>query len=187
MSFNRRRRLLQSAAPPPMGRAPCSRLRPMAADARRRHEAGRRENGPTCRPLPARRITSSRKSAPACWRSARKPQSRPSSTTINSPARFFVCRKASKSPSISATTPTRPNNCTGTASSLPAVVDGAAEEGTPYIPPHSVRRVSFTPGPSGFRFYHSHLTAGTDLSVGAYTGLAGPVYIDSPETEPRRL
>ncbi len=65
--------------------------------------------------------------------------------------------------------------------SLPSDVDGAAEEGTPYIPPHSVRRVSFTPGPAGFRFYHSHLVAGTDLSAGSYSGQAGLVYI-----EPRR-
>ena len=66
---------------------------------------------------------------------------------------------------------------------LPAAVDGAAEEGTPYIPPHSVRRVTFTPGPPGFRFYHSHLTAGTDLSIGSYSGLAGPVFIE-PKQNP---
>ncbi len=61
---------------------------------------------------------------------------------------------------------------------LPAAVDGAAEEGTPYIPPHSTRRVTFTPGPSGFRFYHSHLTAGTDLTAGSYSGQAGLVFIE---------
>ncbi len=61
---------------------------------------------------------------------------------------------------------------------LPAAVDGAAEEGTPYIPPHSSRRVTFTPGPSGFRFYHSHLTAGTDLTAGSYSGQAGLVFIE---------
>ncbi|MEJ0025675.1 MAG: multicopper oxidase domain-containing protein [Rhizomicrobium sp.] len=66
---------------------------------------------------------------------------------------------------------------------LPAAVDGAAEEGTPYIPPHSTRRIAFTPGPSGFRFYHSHLTAGTDLSVGLYSGQAGPVFI-APKHDP---
>jgi FtsP/CotA-like multicopper oxidase with cupredoxin domain len=57
-------------------------------------------------------------------------------------------------------------------------VDGAAEEGTPYIQPHSVRRVIFTPGPSGFRYYHSHLTAGTDLTAGLYSGQAGLVFIE---------
>ena len=37
---------------------------------------------------------------------------------------------------------------------LPVDVDGTAEEGTPYIAPHGMRRLSFTPGPSGFRFPH---------------------------------
>src|SRR3974390_1424137 len=32
---------------------------------------------------------------------------------------------------------------------IPVDVDGAAEEGTPYIPAHSTRRISYTPGPSG--------------------------------------
>jgi FtsP/CotA-like multicopper oxidase with cupredoxin domain len=33
-------------------------------------------------------------------------------------------------------------------------VDGAAEEGfTPFIPAHGMRRITFTPRPSGFRFY----------------------------------
>ena len=38
---------------------------------------------------------------------------------------------------------------------VPADVDGAAEEGTPFIPAHGMRRIAFTPGPAGFRFYHS--------------------------------
>jgi FtsP/CotA-like multicopper oxidase with cupredoxin domain len=41
---------------------------------------------------------------------------------------------------------------------VPVDVDGAAEEGTPYIPAHGMRRVTFTPGPAGFRFYHTHLS-----------------------------
>jgi FtsP/CotA-like multicopper oxidase with cupredoxin domain len=57
-------------------------------------------------------------------------------------------------------------------------VDGAAEEGTPFIPPHGSRRISFTPKPSGFRFYHTHVRAGSDLSAGQYSGLVGPVYIE---------
>jgi hypothetical protein len=35
-------------------------------------------------------------------------------------------------------------------------VDGAAEEGTPFIPAHGMRRITFTPHPAGFRFYHTH-------------------------------
>ncbi len=61
---------------------------------------------------------------------------------------------------------------------VPADVDGAAEEGTPYIPPHGTRRIQFTPRPSGVRFYHTHVRAGADLAAGQYNGLAGPVYIE---------
>lgn len=66
---------------------------------------------------------------------------------------------------------------------LPAAVDGAAEEGTPWIEPHGSRRISFIPGPPGFRFYHTHVTAGADLARGLYGGQAGPVYIE-PRREP---
>jgi FtsP/CotA-like multicopper oxidase with cupredoxin domain len=66
---------------------------------------------------------------------------------------------------------------------LPIDVDGVAEEGTPFIPAHGMRRIAFTPGPSGFRFYHTHLRAGSDLHAGQYSGLVGPVYID-PKQEP---
>src|ERR1700745_1623337 len=59
---------------------------------------------------------------------------------------------------------------------LPVDVDGSAEEGTPYIPAHGMRRLSFTPGPSGFRFYHTHLVPGADLSLGQYNGLGGARY-----------
>lgn len=62
-------------------------------------------------------------------------------------------------------------------------VDGAAEEGTPFIPPHGSRRVSFVPKPSGFRFCHTHVRAGANLSAGQYTGLVGPVYIE-PKSNP---
>jgi len=61
---------------------------------------------------------------------------------------------------------------------IPSDVDGAAEEGTPFIPPHSMRRISFVPGPTGFRFYHTHVVPKSDLSRGTYSGLAGPVYIE---------
>ena len=57
-------------------------------------------------------------------------------------------------------------------------VDGAAEEGTPFIPAHGKRRATFTPGPSGFRFYHTHTRAGSNLAAGQYGGEVGPVYIE---------
>ena len=66
---------------------------------------------------------------------------------------------------------------------IPSDVDGAAEEGTPFVPPHGMRRVSFVPKPSGFRFYHTHVAAGGDLNRGTYTGQAGPVYIE-PKNNP---
>jgi FtsP/CotA-like multicopper oxidase with cupredoxin domain len=64
-------------------------------------------------------------------------------------------------------------------------VDGAAEEGTPYIPAHGHRRIRFTPKPSGLRFYHTHNRAGADLSAGQYSGQVGPVYIE-PKENPGR-
>jgi FtsP/CotA-like multicopper oxidase with cupredoxin domain len=57
-------------------------------------------------------------------------------------------------------------------------VDGAAEERTPYIPAYGMRREIFIPGPSGFRFYHTHVTAGANLNAGQYNGEVGPVYIE---------
>jgi FtsP/CotA-like multicopper oxidase with cupredoxin domain len=66
---------------------------------------------------------------------------------------------------------------------VPADVDGAAEEGTPFIPAHGKRRILFTPRPSGFRFYHTHNRAGSDLSAGQYGGQVGAVYIE-PKHEP---
>jgi FtsP/CotA-like multicopper oxidase with cupredoxin domain len=66
---------------------------------------------------------------------------------------------------------------------IPSDVDGSAEEGTPFIPPHGMRRISFVPKPAGFRFYHTHVVAGADLNRGTYTGQVGPVYIE-PKNEP---
>ncbi len=66
---------------------------------------------------------------------------------------------------------------------VPVDVDGAAEEGTPYIPAHGMRRVAFVPGPAGFRFYHTHLRGGPDLHQGQYNGQVGPAYIE-PRHEP---
>ncbi len=64
---------------------------------------------------------------------------------------------------------------------IPSDVDGAAEEGTPFIPSHGMRRVAFVPKPAGFRFYHTHVPAMDDLNRGTYTGQAGPVYIEPRE------
>ena len=57
-------------------------------------------------------------------------------------------------------------------------VDGAAEEGTPFVPAHGMRRIVFVPGPAGFRFYHTHAVARGDLRRGTYSGQAGPLYVE---------
>jgi FtsP/CotA-like multicopper oxidase with cupredoxin domain len=49
---------------------------------------------------------------------------------------------------------------------IPSDVDGAAEERSPFVPAHGTRRLSFTPNPPGFRFYHTHVVAGSDLNRG---------------------
>jgi FtsP/CotA-like multicopper oxidase with cupredoxin domain len=64
---------------------------------------------------------------------------------------------------------------------VPVEVDGAAEEGTPFIPAHGMRRIVFTPRPAGFRFYHTHNRGGADLHAGQYSGQVGPVYIEKKD------
>jgi FtsP/CotA-like multicopper oxidase with cupredoxin domain len=64
---------------------------------------------------------------------------------------------------------------------IPSDVDGAAEEGSPFVPAHGMSRIAFVPRPAGFRFYHTHVVAGADLNRGTYTGQAGPVYIEPKE------
>lgn len=66
---------------------------------------------------------------------------------------------------------------------VPVDIDGAAEEGTPYIAAHGKRRVTFIPGPAGFRFYHTHNRAGANLTAAQYNGEVGPVYVE-PKNEP---
>src|ERR1700730_9913425 len=68
---------------------------------------------------------------------------------------------------------------------VPTNVDGASEEGTPFIPAHSKRRIVFTPRPAGLRFYHTHNRAGANLAAGQYSRQVGPVYIE-PRQEPGR-
>ena len=65
---------------------------------------------------------------------------------------------------------------------IPSDVDGAVEEGTPPVPAHGHRRYTFTPTPSGTRWYHTHNTAGTDLTRGMYSGQFGFLYIE-PKSE----
>jgi len=62
-------------------------------------------------------------------------------------------------------------------------VDGAAEEGSPFVPAHGMRRAAFMPRPSGFRFVHTHVTSGSHLDLGTYSGQSAPVYIE-PKANP---
>ena len=64
---------------------------------------------------------------------------------------------------------------------IPSDVDGAEEEGSRVVAPGTTLRETFTPAPRGFRFYHTHVRAGADLSRGQYSGLVGPVYIEPKE------
>ena len=66
---------------------------------------------------------------------------------------------------------------------LPSEIDGAMEEGTPMIAPDTEVSYTLTPDPAGFRWYHTHVRAGNDLSKGLYSGLFGPLIIE-PSSHP---
>ena len=76
-----------------------------------------------------------------------------------------------------------PSSCIGMAKWFPLTSMALPKKGTPFIPAHGMRRIVFTPRPSGFRFYHTHNRAGADLHAGQYSGQVGPVYIE-PKHEP---
>ena len=61
---------------------------------------------------------------------------------------------------------------------LPVAADGAAEEGSPMIAPGASTRIAFTPDPAGFRWFHTHTFAGSDMHKGQYTGQHGFLMID---------
>lgn len=66
---------------------------------------------------------------------------------------------------------------------LPSDVDGAPQQGSPMIPPGESLSYTFTPRPSGTRWYHSHAGSGGDFRQGTYSGMNGIVYIE-PKQEP---
>jgi FtsP/CotA-like multicopper oxidase with cupredoxin domain len=61
---------------------------------------------------------------------------------------------------------------------VPGELDGADEEGTPAVLPHSRARYVFTPTPAGTRWYHTHTMAMSDLHRGSYTGQFGFLIIE---------
>jgi FtsP/CotA-like multicopper oxidase with cupredoxin domain len=68
---------------------------------------------------------------------------------------------------------------------LPAVQDGATEEGSPIIPVGQSHLYSFMPKPAGTRWYHSHAMAMTDLTRSTYSGEFGFLIIE-PAGDPGR-
>ena len=65
---------------------------------------------------------------------------------------------------------------------IPPDVDGSEEEGTPMVPAHGSRQYTFTPRPTGTRWYHTHVSAGRNLKRATYTGQFGFLYIE-PKSE----
>ena len=66
---------------------------------------------------------------------------------------------------------------------IPSEVDGSQEEGTPLVPAHGCRRYSFTPRPTGTRWYHTHVMAMRNLNRATYTGQFGFLYVE-PRSDP---
>jgi FtsP/CotA-like multicopper oxidase with cupredoxin domain len=62
---------------------------------------------------------------------------------------------------------------------IPSAVDGAMEEGSLMIAPGATLRYTFTPSPSGFRWYHTHTSAKHDLKRATYSGQFGCFYIEA--------
>jgi FtsP/CotA-like multicopper oxidase with cupredoxin domain len=67
----------------------------------------------------------------------------------------------------------------------PPDADGAIEEGTPPIAAGSTARYTFTPRPSGFRWYHTHTMAMDDFTRGQYSGQHGFLMVE-PREDPAR-
>jgi FtsP/CotA-like multicopper oxidase with cupredoxin domain len=69
---------------------------------------------------------------------------------------------------------------------IPPVQDGAIEEGSPIIQPGESLLYSFTPKPSGTRWYHSHAMAMADLTRSTYSGEFGFLIVDPAAGDPGR-
>ena len=65
---------------------------------------------------------------------------------------------------------------------LPTATDGAMEEGSPMIVPGASTRITFTPDPAGFRWFHTHTFAGNDMRKAQYGGQHGFLMIDPADT-----
>jgi FtsP/CotA-like multicopper oxidase with cupredoxin domain len=69
---------------------------------------------------------------------------------------------------------------------IPSAQDGAVEEGSPIIQPGDSLLYTFTPKPSGTRWFHSHAMAMTDLNRSTYSGEFGFLIVDPAAGDPGR-
>jgi FtsP/CotA-like multicopper oxidase with cupredoxin domain len=63
--------------------------------------------------------------------------------------------------------------------------DGAMEEGSPMIPAGKTQRYNLTPNPVGTRWYHTHNSAGADLTKGQYTAQFGFLLVEGKDNPGR--
>jgi FtsP/CotA-like multicopper oxidase with cupredoxin domain len=68
---------------------------------------------------------------------------------------------------------------------VPAIADGAMEEGGPMIMAGGKHTYTFVAKPAGTRWYHTHTMAKTDLNRSLYTGEFGFFFIE-PKSDPGR-
>jgi FtsP/CotA-like multicopper oxidase with cupredoxin domain len=69
---------------------------------------------------------------------------------------------------------------------IPSIQDGATEEGSPESGPHGgTQRFTWVAKPAGFRWYHSHTSAGHHVDRATYSGEFGFLMID-PANNPAR-
>jgi FtsP/CotA-like multicopper oxidase with cupredoxin domain len=68
---------------------------------------------------------------------------------------------------------------------VPSTADGAMEEGSPMVERGGAQRYTFSPKPTGTRWYHSHNMAGTDLRRSLYSGMYGFLIVE-PASDPGR-
>jgi len=61
---------------------------------------------------------------------------------------------------------------------IPSEVDGSMEEGTPAIAPGASTSIRFTPRPFGLHWYHTHVAAHRDFSLGLYSGQFGVLLVE---------
>jgi FtsP/CotA-like multicopper oxidase with cupredoxin domain len=66
---------------------------------------------------------------------------------------------------------------------IDSINDGAMEEGSPMIPAKGHLRYSFTPKPSGSRWYHTHVGGDAELTGSTYSGQYGFLYVE-PAQDP---